>query len=379
MNTEQQTQNYQTQTTQTMGQTLTQTQQTMQQAGQTAQAQYIQTAQTTQFNQVAGQAATTMTADGQQAMQYQQTQQQTQQQQTAQQVARQETMQMNPTIASFSELYDQQGAAEAKTQQLTTTANQKGGVGTAILIVILFLALIGLVGYILYTKGVGINNDNGGTNGGNANTTINISIDDEKVLNSYEKMTSSYFDMDYIKKEYFVGKDITAKDISNAAVYDVTATQVLKDKNMDVLQDGATFTADELNKKIDELFGEDYEFATQAYGCPIFDFNEATQTYSKSELGCGFEFKEDGLVDQVVMAEEHDNELDVYVRVLYTKTNPDTQMVTYFSDYGKTNVVKETYSGDVLSLSDISKGSLYKLTFAENAGTFQFKTAKLVS
>ena len=182
--------NYQTQTqTQTFGQ---QTAQTMQQTAQVAQT------TTTQYNQVAGQTATTTTTQGEQAMQYQQ-------------VARQETMQMNPKIGSFNELYDQQGAAEAKNQQLTTTTNQKGGVGTAILIVILFLALIGLVGYILYTKGI-INNDNKPANN-NDNKTINLSIDDEKVINSYEAITSTYFGPKI--GDYFVGKDITSKDVSN--------------------------------------------------------------------------------------------------------------------------------------------------------------------
>ena len=351
--------NYQTQT---QTQTMQQTAQTIgQQTTQTAQ--FAQTAQTTttQYNQVAGQAATTTTTQGEQAMQYQQ-------------VARQETMQMNPKIGSFNELYDQQGAAEAKNQQLTTTTNQKGGVGTAILIVILFLALIGLVGYILYTKGI-INNDNKPVNN-NDNKTINLSIDDEKVINSYEAITSTYFGPKI--GDYFVGKDITAKDVSNHSAYVVAATEILKDKNMGVLDSGASFTVEELNKKIDELFGEDYEFTVQHYGCPIYDYNEAAQTFTKSELGCGFEAQENVLLDRVVMAEEHNNELDVYVRVLYGTNNIDTGVTTLFSDYGKTNSIGDFYGTD-LSLSNISKGSLYKLTFAEKDGTFQFKTSKLMS
>ena len=358
MNTEQQNEqnlNYQVQT-QTTGQTMGQ--QTMQ-AAQTAQ--YTQTAQTatTQYNQVAGQTTTT-TAQGTQTMQYQQ-------------VARQETMQMNPKIGSFNELYDQQGAAEAKNQQLTTTTNQKGGVGTAILIVILFLALIGLVGYILYTKGV-TNKDKPATN--NSNQTINLSIDDEKVINSYGVITSSYFDQ--VESEYFVGKSITAKDVPNYVAYVVAATDILKDKNMGVLDNGASFTVEELNKKIDELYGTDYELPIQHYGCPIYDYNESTQTFTKSELGCGFEAKENVLFDQVVMAEEKNNELNVYVRVLYGTFNFEKNTTTYFSDYGKTNAIGEFYDNN-LSLSDIAKGSLYKLTFTEKEGTFQFKSSELVS
>ena len=353
--------NYQTQT-QTQTQTMQQTAQTFgQQTTQTAQ--FAQTAQTTttQYNQVAGQAATTTTTQGEQAMQYQQ-------------VARQETMQMNPKIGSFNELYDQQGAAEAKNQQLTTTTNQKGGVGTAILIVILFLALIGLVGYILYTKGI-IDKDNKPANN-NDNKTISLSIDDEKVINSYEVLTTTYFGP--MLGDYFVGKDITAKDVSNHSAYTVAATEILKDKNMGVLDSGASFTVEELNKKIDELFGEDYEFTVQHYGCPIYDYNEAAQTFTKSELGCGFEAQENVILDRVVMAEEHNNELDVYVRVLYGTYNFEKSATTYFSDYGKTNSIGEFYDNN-LSLSDISKGSLYKLTFAEKDGTFQFKTSKLMS
>ncbi len=358
MNTEQQNEqnlNYQVQT-QTTGQTMGQ--QTMQ-AAQTAQ--YTQTAQTatTQYNQVAGQTTTT-TAQGTQTMQYQQ-------------VARQETMQMNPKIGSFNELYDQQGAAEAKNQQLTTTTNQKGGVGTAILIVILFLALIGLVGYILYTKGV-TNKDKPATN--NSNQTINLSIDDEKVINSYGVITSSYFDQ--VESEYFVGKSITAKDVPNYVAYVVAATDILKDKNMGVLDNGASFTVEELNKKIDELYGTDYELPIQHYGCPIYDYNESTQTFTKSELGCGFEAKENVLFDQVVMAEEKNNELNVYVRVLYGTFNFEKNTTTYFSDYGKTNAIGEFYDNN-LSLSNIAKGSLYKLTFTEKEGTFQFKSSELVS
>lgn len=358
MNTEQQNEqnlNYQVQT-QTTGQTMGQ--QTAQ-AAQTAQ--YTQTAQTatTQYNQVAGQTTTT-TAQGTQTMQYQQ-------------VARQETMQINPKIGSFNELYDQQGAAEAKNQQLTTTTNQKGGVGTAILIVILFLALIGLVGYILYTKGV-TNKDKPATN--NSNQTINLSIDDEKVINSYGVITSSYFDQ--VESEYFVGKSITAKDVPNYVAYVVAATDILKDKNMGVLDNGASFTVEELNKKIDELYGTDYELPIQHYGCPIYDYNESTQTFTKSELGCGFEAKENVLFDQVVMAEEKNNELNVYVRVLYGTFNFEKNTTTYFSDYGKTNAIGEFYDNN-LSLSDIAKGSLYKLTFTEKEGTFQFKSSELVS
>ena len=356
MNTEQQNEqnlNYQVQT-QTTGQTMGQ--QTAQ-AAQTAQ--YTQTA-TTQYNQVAGQAATTTTTQGTQTMQYQQ-------------VARQETMQINPKIGSFNELYDQQGAAEAKNQQLTTTTNQKGGVGTAILIVILFLALIGLVGYILYTKGV-TNKDKPATN--NSNQTINLSIDDEKVINSYGVITSSYFDQ--VESEYFVGKSITAKDVPNYVAYVVAATDILKDKNMGVLDNGASFTVEELNKKIDELYGTDYELPIQHYGCPIYDYNESTQTFTKSELGCGFEAKENVLFDQVVMAEEKNNELNVYVRVLYGTFNFEKNTTTYFSDYGKTNAIGEFYDNN-LSLSDIAKGSLYKLTFTEKEGTFQFKSSELVS
>lgn len=361
MNTEQQNEqnlNYQVQT-QTTGQTMGQ--QTMQ-AAQTAQ--YTQTAQTatTQYNQVAGQAATTTTAQGTQTMQYQQ-------------VARQETMQINPKIGSFNELYDQQGAAEAKNQQLTTTTNQKGGVGTAILIVILFLALIGLVGYILYTKGV-TNKDKPATATNNSNQTINLSIDDEKVINSYGVITSSYFDQ--VESEYFVGKSITAKDVPNYVAYVVAATDILKDKNMGVLDNGASFTVEELNKKIDELYGTDYELPIQHYGCPIYDYNESTQTFTKSELGCGFEAKENVLFDQVVMAEEKDSELNVYVRVLYGTFNFEKNTTTYFSDYGKTNTIGEFYDNN-LSLSDIAKGSLYKLTFTEKEGTFQFKSSELVS
>ena len=354
-----QTLNYQVQT-QTTGQTIGQ--QTMQ-AAQTAQTvQYTQTAQaaTTQYNQVAGQTATT--TQGTQTMQYQQ------------QVANQETMQMNPKIGSFNELYDQQGATSARNQQLTTTTNQKGGVGTAILIVILFLALIGLVGYIIYTKG----NDNKTDNTSTATTTnVNLSIDDEKVINSYGVITSSYFDQ--IKGSYFVGKSITAKDIPNDTVYVVAATDILKDKNMGVLDDGASFTVEELNKKVDELYGTDYELPIQHYGCPIYDYNESTQTFTKSELGCGFEAQANGLIDQVVMAEEKNNELYVYVRVIYTTTDIESGNATYFSDYEKTNSIKEAYYDNQLSLSDISKGSLYKLTFAEKEGTFQFKSSELVS
>ena len=368
MNTEQQQNeqnlNYQVQT-QTTGQTMPQTigQQTTQ-ATQTTTAQFTQTAQTatTQYNQVAGQAATTTTAQGTQTMQYQQ------------QVARQETMQMNPKIGSFNELYDQQGATSARNQQLTTTTNQKGGVGTAILIVILFLALIGLVGYILYTKGV-TNKDKPVANN-NSNQTVNFSIDDEKVLNSYGVITSSYFDQ--VVSEYFVGKSITAKDVPNYAVYVVAATDILKDKNMGVLDDGASFTVEELNKKVDELYGTDYELPIQHYGCPIYDYNEATQTFTKSELGCGFEAKENVLFDQVVMAEEKDNELNVYVRVLYGTYNFEKNTTTYFSDYGKTNAIGEFYDNK-LSLSDIAKGSLYKLKKTKKEGTFQFKSSELVS
>ena len=354
-----QTLNYQVQT-QTTGQTIGQ--QTMQ-AAQTAQTvQYTQTAQaaTTQYNQVAGQTATT-TTQGTQTMQYQQ------------QVANQETMQMNPKIGSFNELYDQQGATSARNQQLTTTTNQKGGVGTAILIVILFLALIGLVGYIIYTKG---NNNKTDNTRAATTTNVNLSIDDEKVINSYGVITSSYFDQ--IKGSYFVGKSITAKDIPNDTAYVVAATDILKDKNMGVLDDGASFTVEELNKKVDELYGTDYELPIQHYGCPIYDYNEATQTFTKSELGCGFEAKENVLFDQVVMAEEKDNELNVYVRVLYGTYNFEKSTTTYFSDYGKTNAIGEFYDNK-LSLSDIAKGSLYKLTFAEKEGTFQFKSSELVS
>ncbi len=360
MNTEQQQNeqnlNYQVQT-QTTGQTMGQ--QTTQ-AAQTAQ--FAQTAQTatTQYNQVAGQAATTATTQGTQAMQYQQ-------------VARQETMQMNPKIGSFNELYDQQGATSARNQQLTTTTNQKGGVGTAILIVILFLALIGLVGYIIYTKG---NNDTTDKTSTTTKTAVNLSIDDEKVINSYGVITSSYFHE--IVGVYFVGKSITAKDVPNDAAYVVAATDILKDKNMGVLDDGASFTVEELNKKVDELYGTDYELPIQHYGCPIYDYNESTQTFTKSELGCGFEAKENVLFDQVVMAEEKDNELNVYVRVLYGTYNFEKQTTTYFSDYGKTNAIGEFYDNK-LSLSDIAKGSLYKLTFAEKEGTFQFKSSELVS
>ncbi len=346
--------NYQTQTqtqTQTFGQ---QTAQTMQQTAQVAQT------TTTQYNQVAGQTATTTTTQGEQAMQYQQ-------------VARQETMQMNPKIGSFNELYDQQGAAEAKNQQLTTTTNQKGGVGTAILIVILFLALIGLVGYILYTKGI-INKD-----GGKEPTTINkinLSIDDEKVINSYETLTSNFLVID----DFFIGKDITVNDISNNTAYIIASGQVLKDKNITIPTEGTSFTADELNNKVDELFGEDYNFVIQEYeNCPIYSYDNTTATYTfRPDLGCGFEAQENGLFDQVVMAEEHDNELDVYVRVLYTTTNIEAGMTTYFSDYGKTNSIGEYYGSD-LSLSDISKGTLYKVTFAEKDGKFQFKSSKIVS
>ena len=78
------------------------------------------------------------------------------------------------------------------------------------------------------------------------------------------------------------------------------------------------------------------------------------------------------------MAEEKDNELNVYVRVLYGTFNFEKNTTTYFSDYGKTNAIGEFYDNN-LSLSDIAKGSLYKLTFAEKEGTFQFKSSELVS
>ena len=144
---------------------------------------------------------------------------------------------------------------------------------------------------------------------------------------------------------------------------------------------GDAFTASELETKIRNTFGKNYSFTHRTINsCPIFEYDSANQKYViNTPPACGGTCGPTNL-KKVVRALKNNQSIELYVRVLFAGGASATD---YYKDYNKTQKVEgleldSNTTFPIESDNNVAKGSLYKLTFSNEDGSYVFVSSELV-
>ena len=165
---------------------------------------------------------------------------------------------------------------------------------------------------------------------------------------------------------FTTNKKIEAKDIPNYLAYQI-AIQKGKFTNRNEI------TLSELRSVISTYFGKDYIYnpinLNDGYFCPIYEYDETSETYTLKSQGCGGECGPSTTYHVINSLTDNNVEI-IDTKVIFTKCNESgTCDGNYYSDYEKTKLIG---SWDDYSESLFSKGTTYRFTFKIENGNYIF-------
>ena len=271
--------------------------------------------------------------------------------------------------------------------------DKKGNKGLIVFLVVLIITVLCLSGYILVDKdliklGKKEVNTEEKLEKSNKEKTGEI-----EVLEVIDPTVQSLYNNISRGLGYFCGVDayytdskVTNSSISNQLAFSIALIQ-LGNSGIEIVNEGVTFTKEQINAEIYKIFGKNYRFKHQTRGsCPVYTYDESTGVYTIEPSACGGTC---GAIDlkKIVKAVKIDETVEIYVRILFVgeETSNDSANGTYYSyykDYNKTQVLTldRDYDNMVLqSDENFAKGSLYKLKFAKEDNNYVFVESSLVS
>ena len=249
-----------------------------------------------------------------------------------------------------------------------------------VIIGILFIVIVGLVGFITYKQFSKEKNSAAIDNSEQKEINDSIAILDDKDV---DKLISSLFypvtysyDCNALEL-YANNKRVVANDISNQIAYELA-------KSTFIDSDGKyreSISLTEMKAAVAKILGEDYKFdpASVNYNnsdscLSLYVYDTASQTYrinNQSQDGCGgtcgysTSYK---LVENKVK----DNILTVRVKVIFA----DLDTSSYYSDYQKTNKIGDYSSYDS---TYVEKGTDYIFTFKLEEGNYVYTSSEPVN
>lgn len=254
------------------------------------------------------------------------------------------------------------------------------------MIVILIGALILTSCYIVYDKTKAKEecseiSSNNITEKEKVNNIETLEIDSNEVRTLYHNISGALDSLRAINI-YYTDKKVTSQDIDNLTAYKIAMLQVYYDKNINIFKNIREVSADEIELKVKETFGKDYKFEHKTYtSCPNFTYDVNNKKYVPNNTPCGTEGGPDN-IKRIVKALKKDNNIEIYVRVLFLGDMEENKLV-YYEDYNKTKRVEQVneYYGDTFlesSSLNVAKGSLYKIVFNKEDNNYVFNYSELV-
>ncbi len=265
--------------------------------------------------------------------------------------------------------------------------------GLIVLVVILVLALVVTSGYIVYDKFIAKeeveekNKDNKKDEASEEaqDELVEVDVNSEEIQTLFTNISNGLTSYCGVNN-YYQDKKVLASDLSNDLVFDIALLQIYREKQAQGIeypfsQIGDAFTASELETKIRNTFGKNYSFTHRTINsCPIFEYDSANQKYViNTPPACGGTCGPTNL-KKVVRALKNNQSIELYVRVLFAGGASATD---YYKDYNKTQKVEgleldSNTTFPIESDNNVAKGSLYKLTFSNEDGSYVFVSSELV-
>ena len=172
----------------------------------------------------------------------------------------------------------------------------------------------------------------------------------------------------------FTNKKMTANDISVYERFSILIRLIYKDYGD---TEGKTYTKAEVEKVYRQIFGKDvpieYDAANSVKSCPSFSYDSTKEIYTVGGHACGGACGPNSNRSQVVKASKKGDTIILDVKVLFADENG------HYSDYDKTNKIDITdYSDEAASKVIIEKGTLYKVVFKLEDGSYVFVSTEPV-
>lgn len=251
---------------------------------------------------------------------------------------------------------------------------KKKGNGLVVgLLTIVIILLVGVIALLVFKPDYfKLGGDNGSTNGGTDTEVTtkeeSLEVESDLVKKLDRNITTAgapYYGGFY---ELFTDKKMTANDLSDEAKGKVIALRLYDKVNTGngFNWEGTTYTKAEVEEMYKSVFGSDVSIKHMSIGaCPSIDYDATTETYKVGPSGCGGTTGPYHERHKVVTAVKKGNELTLSIRVVFGDGSK------YYSDYAKTKEVpedKDAYGGP--TITDFSKGSLYKAVFKLENGNY---------
>lgn len=226
----------------------------------------------------------------------------------------------------------EQNMEEKKVDVTKKTKNKNTGI-----IVFLILVLICMTGYIIYDK----------TMSDKCDVKENEKTEEEK----FEKL--EYLDIysDQIQKlynniqtsgcyentvEFYRNGSVSMDSFKKNAFY-MAYEMLVEEKgttNSYGYKELKSFTIDEINKKVQQIFGKEFNVEAKAYQiCPVYNYDNSTKTYTLDpEGGCGCTTGPDGPHMTLYQATTTGDKISIYESVVYQQYDGESNLYTYYKD-----------------------------------------------
>lgn len=214
-----------------------------------------------------------------------------------------------------------------------------------------------------------------------------LEITDSQVIKLYNNISNAigyYCDID----DYYKDEKVTVNNLSEDLALNIAIFQLYNDKKESgqgiKFYKGDSFTSEELNKKITEIFGKNFKYTNKDINsCPSFKYDNTTNKYIiEQEPACGGTCGPVNII-KVVKAIKSDNSIEIYVRVLFVDVDENSNII-YYKDYTKTQALTNLEKNDVTgavkdSDKNLSQGGLYKLTFNKEESNYVFASSEPIN
>lgn len=270
---------------------------------------------------------------------------------------------------------------------------KKNNGGLIAIIIILLVALLGVIFYVAYDKGLIFSNDNKvedndvPTNEEEENNYIEKEITANDTIQKLNSMIELLAPKCNLSRGNFYEKMFASKEDKLKITF-----ESLSDKFTELTQEEKTaqgcteytqchkISADEVVAQYKQLFGEELKTFENVYNkCPSYEYNSNNNVYYRKAGGCGGTCGYTHL-SYINRYMEDNNNIYVYVNIgqpdRYTANDP----LYIYCDINKEKVCDQTKEDNyVINETNYQKFSEYKYTFEKNNdGTFYYKNLERI-
>lgn len=246
-----------------------------------------------------------------------------------------------------------------------------------VVIIILLIMLLGLGGYTAYDEFLRekpIKQKN--SEKVNVSEEEYLETTDPLVLDAMNKINSALGYYCGTEKEYMKNTKVTVQNITNELAYATVMAKLTSDTNTSI-------PATQVDKAIAETFGKNYQFEHKTYNsCPAYTYDATTGYYNFAGAECGGTCGP-STEQKIVKARKKDKTLEIYERIIFANIDmTEGDKVAYCKDVDLQQIVGYLSSSDIQYNQEevqriVSKGSLYKITFNLEDGTYVFVSSEL--